>query len=129
MSYGWPLKPFDRPHPVRANLNDPRISGPSKAFHFGIDVSAPNGTAVYAVEAGKVHLEDPRAISVLNGDVAFGYWHVVPAVAHHQLVAKHLDFAAKAPPLQGLFNGDHQLIQLEGFADVIFGAEFHRLDR
>ena len=89
MSYGWPLKPFDRPHPVRANLNDPRISGPSKAFHFGIDVSAPNGTPVYAVEAGKVHLEDPRAISVLNGDVAFGYWHVVPAVAHHQLVAKH----------------------------------------
>jgi hypothetical protein len=89
MSHGWPLKPFDRPHPVRANFNDPRISGPSKAFHFGIDVSAPNGTPVYAVEAGKVHLEDARAISVLNGDVAFGYWHVVPAVAHHQIVAKH----------------------------------------
>jgi hypothetical protein len=89
MAYGWPLKPFDRQHPVRGNFNDPRISGASKAFHFGIDVSAPNGTPVYAVEAGKVHLEDPRAISVLNGDVAFGYWHVVPAVAHHQLVGKH----------------------------------------
>jgi len=89
MAYGWPLRPFDRPHPVRGYFNDPRISGSSKAFHFGIDVSAPNGTPVYAVEAGKVHIEDPRAISVANGDVAFGYWHVVPAVAHHQLVGRH----------------------------------------
>src|SRR6266545_2964525 len=24
-TYGWPLKPFNRPHPVRAYLNDPRI--------------------------------------------------------------------------------------------------------
>jgi hypothetical protein len=89
MSYSWPLKPFDHAHPVRANFNDPRISGSSRAFHFGVDISAPNGTAVYAVEAGKVHIEDPRAISVAAGDVAFGYWHVVPAVQHHQQVAKH----------------------------------------
>ena len=46
--YCWPVKPFHRPHPVRAYLNDPRISGSSRAFHFGIDVSAPDGTAVYA---------------------------------------------------------------------------------
>ena len=58
------LKPFDRAHPVRAYFNDPRISGTSKAFHFGIDISAPNGTPVYAVAAGKVHLEDAEAISV-----------------------------------------------------------------
>jgi hypothetical protein len=89
MTYTWPLKPFDRAHPVRANFNDPRISGDSRAFHFGIDISAPNGTAVYAVEAGKVHLEDPRAISVAADGVAFGYWHVVPVVQHHQQVAKH----------------------------------------
>ena len=89
MTYGWPLTPFDRPHPVRAYFNDPRISGPSKAFHFGVDISAPDGTAVYAVEAGKVHIEDPRAISVAAGDVAFGYWHVVPAVRHHELVDRH----------------------------------------
>lgn len=89
MSYSWPLQPFDRAHPVRAYFNDPRISGPSRAFHFGIDISAPNGTAVYAVEAGKVHLEDPRAISVAAGEVAFGYWHVVPVVHHHQQVGKH----------------------------------------
>ena len=89
MSYSWPLEPFDQPHPVRAYFNDPRISGQSRAFHFGIDISAPNGTAVYAVEAGEVHLEDPRAISVATGDVDFGYWHVVPVVQHHQQVAKH----------------------------------------
>jgi hypothetical protein len=33
-----------RTAPVRAYFNDPRISGDSKAFHFGIDISAPNGT-------------------------------------------------------------------------------------
>jgi hypothetical protein len=89
MGYSWPLKPFDKAHPVRAYFNDPRISGTSKAFHFGIDISAPNGTPVYAVAAGKVHLEDARAISVAAGDLDFGYWHVVPAVQHLQQVSLH----------------------------------------
>jgi hypothetical protein len=89
MGYSWPLKPFDKAHPVRAYFNDPRISGTSKAFHFGIDISAPNGTPVYAVSAGKVHLEDARAISVAAGNVDFGYWHVVPAVKHLEQVARH----------------------------------------
>lgn len=89
MSYSWPLKPFDRIHPVRAYFNDPRISGDSHAFHFGVDISAPNGTPVYAVEGGTVHLEDARAISVDAGGVEFGYWHVVPAVRHRQKVRRH----------------------------------------
>jgi murein DD-endopeptidase MepM/ murein hydrolase activator NlpD len=89
VSYSWPVRPFDEAHPVRAYFNDPRISGPSKAFHFGVDISAPNGTPVYAVQAGQVYLEDPRAIAVVGGDVTFGYWHVVPAVAHHEQVARH----------------------------------------
>jgi hypothetical protein len=88
MSYSWPLRPFDRAHPVRGYFNDPRISGASKAFHFGIDISAPNGTPVYSVSAGTVHLENPRAISVTAGDVSFGYWHVVPAVTHLERVAR-----------------------------------------
>ena len=83
------LKPFDRPHPVRGYFNDPRISGTSRAFHFGIDISAPNGTPVYAVRAGVVHLEGTRSLSVADGDVDFGYWHVIPAVSHHQRVEKH----------------------------------------
>jgi hypothetical protein len=89
MAYSWPLAPFDRPHPVRGYFNDPRISGASRAFHFGIDISAPNGTPVYAVAGGVVHLENPRAVSVAAAAAEFGYWHVVPAVAHRQRVRAH----------------------------------------
>jgi len=89
VGYPWPLQPFDRAHPVRAYFNDPRISGASRAFHFGIDISAPNGTPVYAVAAGTVHLEDARAISVAGNGREFGYWHVIPAVGHLEAVARH----------------------------------------
>jgi hypothetical protein len=86
--YAWPVKPFDKQHPVRGFLNDPRIQGQSRAFHFGIDVSAPDGTAVYAVEPGKVHIESPFNVEVESPGREFGYWHIVPAVEHHQQVAK-----------------------------------------
>lgn len=89
MAYSWPLAPFDIAHPVRAYFNDPRISGQSEAFHFGVDISARNGTAVFAVEAGTVHFDDPRSIAVAAGDVDFGYWHIVSVVQHLQQVAKH----------------------------------------
>jgi hypothetical protein len=74
---------------VRAYFNDPRISGTSRAFHFGIDISAPNGTPVHAVRGGIVHLEGTRSLSVSDGDVDFGYWHVIHAVRHLQRVEKH----------------------------------------
>jgi hypothetical protein len=83
------LHPFDRAHPVRGYFNDPRISGRSRAFHFGIDISAPNGTPVHAVRGGIVHLEGTRSLSVADGDVDFGYWHVIPAVRHLQRVERH----------------------------------------
>jgi murein DD-endopeptidase MepM/ murein hydrolase activator NlpD len=69
MPYSWPLHPFDHVHPVRANFDNPRIAGHSRSFHFGIDISAPNGTPVQVVEAGTVHLEDARAIAVVTGEV------------------------------------------------------------
>jgi hypothetical protein len=89
--YPWPVKPFDRQHPVRAYFNDPRIQDASHAFHFGIDVSAPDGTAVYAVAPGKVFIEDKgNAIGVQCDDGrSFGYWHVKPSVTQHQRVALH----------------------------------------
>jgi hypothetical protein len=88
--YCWPIKPFHRAHPVRGYFNDPRISGNSRAFHFGIDISAPDGTPVYAVEGGTVHIEGGRSLSVVcRGGRAFGYWHVVPAVKHKQAVAQY----------------------------------------
>jgi len=76
--YPWPVKPFDRQHPVRGFFNDPRVQDASHAFHFGIDVSAPDGTAVYAVTPGKVFIEDKgHAVAVQAPDGrAFGYWHM-----------------------------------------------------
>jgi hypothetical protein len=108
MGYSWPLKPFDGPHPVRAYFNDPRVSGSSRAFHFGIDISAPNGTPVYAVAAGKVHLEDARAISIASGNVDFGYWHVVPAVRHLEQVARHQLLGHVAAPWLHVHFAEHR---------------------
>jgi hypothetical protein len=97
--YCWPLEPFHRAHPVRAYLNDPRVAGTSRAFHFGIDISAPDGAPVFAVEGGTVHLEGGRSLSVVaRSGRAFGYWHVVPAVAHRaQVGARQLLGHVEAP--------------------------------
>jgi murein DD-endopeptidase MepM/ murein hydrolase activator NlpD len=90
-SYGWPVKPFNRQHPVRAYLDDPRNGhGDAKSFHFGIDVTAPNGSGVYAVEAGEVFVTRGRmAVAVKGALRTFGYWHVRPVVRNHQLVEAH----------------------------------------
>ena len=93
-AYGWPVKPFDRPHAVRANFGDPRtiFAGPpsertllagagSFQFHFGIDISAPDGTRVYPVVSGRVVLAHKDWLAVAAGHGrTFGYWHVAPAV-------------------------------------------------
>jgi len=54
----WPLKPFDRQHPVRGLFGDPRIGDKGgKSFHFGVDVSGLDGTAVYGVNGGRVSID------------------------------------------------------------------------
>jgi hypothetical protein len=90
-SYDWPLKPFAVQHPVRGFFNDPRIGEHgSRAFHFGTDISAPDGTPVYAVEAGIVHRNHGEiAVSALDGSHSFGYWHLDLVVHHRQLVRRH----------------------------------------
>src|SRR5207237_1362640 len=89
-AYGWPVKPFDRPHPVRGNFGDPRtifagpptertlLSGPGAfQFHDGIDISAPDGTAVYAVASGTVASVMHQWLVVDSGrGRSFQYWHV-----------------------------------------------------
>jgi murein DD-endopeptidase MepM/ murein hydrolase activator NlpD len=89
-AYGWPVKPFDQQHPVRANLNDPRIGHEGgTSFHFGIDISVPDGTPVYAVMGGKAYVH-PGNVSVADGGThSFGYWHVRAAVKNHELVRAH----------------------------------------
>jgi Peptidase family M23 len=90
-AYGWPLRPFDRQHPIYGAFNDPRISRTSKTFHFGIDVGAPDGTPVFAVEPGRVLLHGTRALALHSSvsDRRLAYWHVIPAVSDGQEVAKH----------------------------------------
>jgi hypothetical protein len=83
--YGWPVKPFRAQHPVRGFFGDPRISnhGQTRQFHFGVDVSAPNGTPVYATLTGRIwiHPLHPNTIGIVGGDgVEFSYWHVIPVV-------------------------------------------------
>jgi hypothetical protein len=103
-SYGWPVKPFDRQHPVRGAFGDPRtiFTAPPTAdgvlhgagvfsFHQGVDISAPNGTAVYPVRDGRVilavaaHGEEEVAVLCSDG-TAFEYWHITPRVRVGQWV-------------------------------------------
>ena len=92
-AFGYPIKPFNEEHPIRANLGDPRMQffGPptrrtllrgtgSFSFHQGVDISAPNGTAVYPVADGTVTAATPIWVRVTSGDRAFEYWHIRPLV-------------------------------------------------
>jgi hypothetical protein len=93
-AYHWPVEPFDREHPVRGNFGDPRtvFDGPpgrrtlltaagSFQFHFGVDISAPNGTAVYPVESGVVEKVTDEEIVVASPPARlFQYWHLHAAV-------------------------------------------------
>jgi hypothetical protein len=89
-AYSWPVKPFDRQHPIRANLNDPRVGHEGgESFHFGIDISVPDGTPVYAVAGGEAYVR-PGSVAVADGGTrVFGYWHVRAAVVNHQQVRRH----------------------------------------
>jgi hypothetical protein len=88
-SYGWPVKPFHRPHAVRGSFGDPRVGlapsgvGLTYSFHTGVDVVADDGTPVYATLSGRVGLDpkNPDAVWINDGlGTSFSYWHVVPAV-------------------------------------------------
>jgi hypothetical protein len=94
--YGWPLQPFDRQHPVRGNLNDPRCpdgydgAPQSQSFHFGIDIAGDDGTAVFAVEPGMAVRQSPEVVAVVSdsGLRTFSYWHIVPVITARRHVAK-----------------------------------------
>jgi len=92
-AYPWPLKPFDRPHPIRGAFGDPRyhldVEGQISAFHFGVDIAAPDGTRVYAVEAGYVHARSASVAVESRSGRLFGYWHIHPVVRTGQHVRMH----------------------------------------
>ena len=92
--YDWPVKPFREQHPVRGFFDDPRrdmdVEGVrQQSFHSGVDISARDGTPVYAIEAGRVTLRRTAVVVTSPTGHVFGYWHVVPAVARGTLVAPH----------------------------------------
>jgi hypothetical protein len=105
-SYGYPIAPFHSEHPIRGYFGDPRtvFFGPPTAetlahsdghfaFHEGVDISAPNGTAVYPVVSGRVvsvtHTEDWCIRVDTGGGVSFAYWHVTPSVRPGQRVTAY----------------------------------------
>jgi peptidase M23-like protein len=100
-AYPWPVKPFDRQHPIRGNFGDPRTMRGTVdlqwdnplSFHSGVDVQAPDGSPVYAVEAGEVLLSARRVVVATPwaspvAPVIFGYWHVDGVVSRFQYVAR-----------------------------------------
>jgi hypothetical protein len=93
-AYDWPVKPFREQHPVRGFFDDPRrdmdVEGVrQQSFHSGVDIAAPDGTPVYAIEAGRVTLRRTAVVVTSPTGHVFGYWHVVPAVARGTFVLRH----------------------------------------
>jgi len=94
-AYHWPIRPFDRQHPVRGAFGDPRIvsltlpfgwTGPKQtdaySFHNGVDIGAKPGTPVYPVVSGRVMRANTGQIVVLTDDGrSFQYYHLTKAAA------------------------------------------------
>lgn len=102
LSYGWPVKPFRRQHPIRGYFGDPRTigfeqlgtDGPrspgSFTFHNGVDIYAPDGTAVYPVVSGLAHIKSGDEVSVTIGDGrTFQYFHIAPVVTPGESVSAY----------------------------------------
>jgi|SRR5579872_394416 len=93
-AYDWPVKPFDVQHPVRGGFDDPRQDmrkdgQPEYSFHSGIDISAPDGSPVYAIDPGWVSLRVGAVVVSSPSGQVFGYWHVHPAVRNGLFVRRH----------------------------------------
>ena len=99
--YGYPVKPFDRPHPIRGTFGDPRtiffdpptVEGLLRSkgeftFHTGVDISAPDGTSVYPVVSGTVTTVKATWVGVdAGGGRRFEYRHLDPSVR----VGRHVE--------------------------------------
>ena len=94
-AYGWPVKPFDRPHPIRGGFDDPRLHidddpvDDSSAFHFGVDIAVPDLTRVYAVAPGIAHSAGEHVSVRDRPGHAFSYWHVIAVVPTGARIRRH----------------------------------------
>jgi hypothetical protein len=102
LTYHYPIKPFLRQHPIRANFGDPRTltteefgadtprSPGSFTFHNGVDISAPTGTPVFPVASGVAAIGYADEVVVYTGDGrTFQYFHIRPFVRPGQRVAAY----------------------------------------
>ena len=93
-AYPWPVRPFGKQHPIRANFGDPRtrfwntmltdgLQGPGFfQFHNGIDISAPAETPVFPVVSGVATVLSNDAVSVRTKDNrTFQYFHITPGIS------------------------------------------------
>jgi hypothetical protein len=88
--YPWPIKPFDRQHPIRGAFGDPRTfaidqpfgvtapdDGGAYSFHTGVDIAARPGTPVYPVVSGRVWKVVKGGIVIVCSHArSFEYWHL-----------------------------------------------------
>jgi hypothetical protein len=97
-AYSWPIRPFYQQHAIRGYFNDPRLSGPETGFHFGVDISAEDGTPVYAIQGGRARVRG-MTVSIFpkRGGHHLSYWHVIPVVASKQRVRWHQLIGHVAP--------------------------------
>jgi murein DD-endopeptidase MepM/ murein hydrolase activator NlpD len=92
-AYPWPVKPFNRQHPIGGTFGDPRmvfersladdgVNGPGHFyFHNGVDIHARPGSPVYAIFSGRVRRLSGTAVAVGSpGFPTFQYYHLKLAV-------------------------------------------------
>jgi hypothetical protein len=126
-AYPWPFKPFDKQHPIRGFFGDPRtvylngiLAGAFEgsgflSFHQGVDISAPNGTPIYAVADGSIHYLGAATLNLVTGhDVTFQYFHIIPTAGEGQKVfAKKTILGYVQPPF-----GHVHLTEIDGTHSV-----------
>ncbi len=104
LAYHWPVKPFNRQHPIRGAFGDPRtlvilqrfgVTRPGDtggySFHNGVDIAAAPGTPVYPVVSGRVvKVGDHEIVVHTNDERTFQYIHLRGNVELGQeVVAEH----------------------------------------
>ncbi|MGD0273219.1 MAG: M23 family metallopeptidase [Gaiellaceae bacterium] len=100
LSYHWPVKPFNRQHPIRGYFSDPRTLTSKNAvyapgargpfnFHNGVDIVTTTGTPVYPVVSG-VASTGNNVVFVRTADRrVFQYYHVRPSIQSGQWVVAY----------------------------------------